>query len=353
VRPWTAISVTAAAGAVFAVLLAAADGWQAVVAPARDRTEYWPGIAGAKPAGQYLRHFLADQGTYSIHVQGHPPGMTLLLLGARALGLGSAWFVVGLAVLGTGLAVAAVADSVRRLFGTEAMRSTLPFLVLAPYAVWQLTSADAFYGGVAATGIALLVVAMTSTSPHIGRGAAVAGGALLGGCCFLTFGLPTLAPLIAAIAWRTRRLRWIVPAAAGAAVPFLAMSAAGYWWLDGLANTRRFYAVSAAAHRPYWFFLFANLAVLCIAVGPAVIAGALRITRNPARLLVAGALACVLLADISGLSKAETERIWLLYMPWLAVAGASAADTSRRQRRWLGAQAGTAVLLQVTLRSHW
>ena len=34
-------------------------------------------------------------------------------------------------------------------------------------------------------------------------------------------------------------------------------------------------------------------------------------------LLVGGALAALALADVTGLSKGEVERIWLPFMPWI------------------------------------
>ncbi|MCU1367333.1 MAG: putative conserved integral rane protein, partial [Ilumatobacteraceae bacterium] len=223
----------------------------------------------------------------------------------------------------------------------------------APYAVWQGTSADAFFSGVIATGIAMLVVAMTTTQRSVEIVSGLGGGVLLGAACFLTFGVPTLAPLVFAIAWRTRRIRWIVPAVVGAGAVVVAFALHHYWWFTGLQHTRMFYAAGTAKFRPAFYFFFANLAVLAIALGPAAIAGLSRLRRNPLAVIVVGALACVLCADASGLSKAETERIWLIYMPWIVVAAGALATTVWRQRVWLGAQAAGAVLVQVMLVSKW
>ena len=182
---------------------------------------------------------------------------------------------------------------------------------------------DALFGGVAAMGVAALAVAMTTASGRARVVAGVGGGVVLGACCFLTFGTPTLLPLIAVLAWRADRFRWLVPATVGLAAVFATFAALGYWWIDGLDNTRHFYTTTAASHRPYWYFLFANVAVLCIALGPAVLVGLGRLGRDRGRVIVVGALASALLANLSGLSKAETERIWLLYMPWIALAAGS------------------------------
>ncbi|MCU1397713.1 MAG: hypothetical protein JWN62_822 [Acidimicrobiales bacterium] len=352
-RAWRAIGVVAVAAAGFALALAASDGWAAVIAPVTDTTEYWSGIAKAKPAGSYLTTFLARQPGYSVHVRGHPPGFTLLLLLLRWADLGSAWAAAALSFIGVALAVAAVGFTVWRISGPDTLRRVLPFLAFAPYAVWQGTSADAFFSGVTATGIALLVVAMTTTQRNVEIASAIGGGLVLGAACFLTFGVPTLAPLVLGLAWRTRRIRWVVPAAIAASAIFVAFALHHYGWFTGLQHTRMFYAAGTAKFRPAFYFFFANLAVLAIAVGPAAIAGLTRLRQSPVGVIVVGALACVLLADASGLSKAETERIWLIYMPWIAVAAGALATTAWRQRMWLGAQAAGAVLVQVMLVSKW
>ncbi|MEP6658445.1 MAG: hypothetical protein ABJD24_00840, partial [Acidimicrobiales bacterium] len=345
-----ATSLTATA---FALLLAASDGWSAVVRPVIDPTEYWAGVAGARPAGRYLRTFIEHQKFYSVHVRGHPPGFMLLLFMLRWAGLGGPWFAAALSYVGVGVAVAAVAFTVWRVAGVEAMRRSLPFLALAPFAVWQGTSADAFFAGVAATGVALLALAMTSGRRRIEIAGALAGGAVLGLSGFLTFGTPTLVPLVAVLAWKTRRIAWAVPALVGVALVVGAFAVNGYWWLDGLANTRHFYREGTAQFRPAFYFLFANVAVLAIALGPVTLAGLTRLARSPSARIVVGALVCVLVADFSGLSKAETERIWLLYMPWLAVAAGFVTASERGARCWLGIQAAAAIVVQVALVSKW
>jgi len=351
--PRRAIAATALVAIAFVVALAASDGWSAVIKPVIDKTEYFAGVAKARPASDYLRTFIDRQKFYSVHVRGHPPGFTLLLLFLRWLCLGSAWWAAGLSFAGVGFVVAGVGFVLHRLAGPIALRRSLPFLALAPYAVWQGTSADAFFAGVIAVGIALLVVAMTARRRRVEVASAVLAGLVLGSSCFLTFGAVTMLPLVVALAWRTKRIRWAIPAAAGFVAVFAIFAAFGYWWFDGLSNTRMFYAAGTAQFRPAFYFFFANLAVFVIAVGPAALAGLTRLTRGAVAVVVIGALACVVLADASGLSKAETERIWLLYMPWIAVAAGWLATTRRRQQLWLGAQATTAIVLQSILVSKW
>ena len=351
--PWRAIAATAVAAMGFALALAATDGWSAVIKPVTDTTEYWAGIAKARPAGNYIATFLERQKFYSVHVRGHPPGFTLVLLFLREIGLGSAWAAAAVSFLGVGLTVGAVGYTVWRISGIDALRRALPFLAFAPYAVWQGTSADAFFSGVAASGVALFVVAMTTARRRVEVVAAIGGGLVIGAACFLTFGAPTLGPLVLVLAWRRRRFRWMIPAVAGIAVVFAGFALHHYWWLTGLNHTRMFYAAGTAKFRPAFYFFFANLAVLAIAVGPAALAGITRLRRDAVLVIIVGVLVCVMAADASALSKAETERIWLIYMPWISIAAAALATSIRRQRAWLGAQAAAAVIVQVMLVSKW
>ena len=66
-------------------------------------------------------------------------------------------------------------------------------------------------------------------------------------------------------------------------------------------------------------------------------------------LLVLAALLALLAADLSGMSKAETERIWLPFAMWLLPACAFLT----RPRAWLTAQATLALLLNHLLLTGW
>jgi hypothetical protein len=96
--------------------------------------------------------------------------------------------------------------------------------------------------------------------------------------------------------------------------------------------------------------LAGNPAALALATGPAVAAGlatALRAADRSARLLPGAVLGALVLADLSQMSRGEVERIWLPFVPWLALAAPG------DRRGWLVAQAGLALLLQVALVSPW
>jgi hypothetical protein len=118
---------------------------------------------------------------------------------------------------------------------------------------------------------------------------------------------------------------------------------------------RVIYALSIAAGRPYTYFVWANLAAVSFAVGPAVYAGVRRAVVAPdalpraAALLTAAGLAAMLAADLTGLSKAEVERIWLPFAVWLVVPCALLP----RPRAWLAAQAALALAVNHLLLTVW
>ncbi|MGH3915782.1 MAG: hypothetical protein ACRDTC_20580, partial [Pseudonocardiaceae bacterium] len=109
--------------------------------------------------------------------------------------------------------------------------------------------------------------------------------------------------------------------------------------------------------RPYWYWSWANLAALAVAVGPATAAGLRRLGARPRHaprglvLLVGAAVLALLCADLSGLSKAEVERIWLPFAVWLAAA--TALLPSRDTRIWLALQAVTALVVNHLLLTEW
>jgi hypothetical protein len=139
--------------------------------------------------------------------------------------------------------------------------------------------------------------------------------------------------------------------AAGVAAVVAAFTLAGFSWLDGYAKVRVIYAASIAAARPYPYFVWANLAAVAFAIGPAGIAGLRRVVTRPVGpyLVVVAAVAAMLLADLSGMSKAEVERIWLPFSVWTCLACAELPHP----RRWLAAQAVAALLVNHLLLTVW
>jgi len=67
--------------------------------------------------------------------------------------------------------------------------------------------------------------------------------------------------------------------------------------------------------------------------------------------LVGAAAAAIAVADLSLMSKAEVERIWLPFVPWLLLS--TAALPPRWRRPVLLLQVATALVVQTLLDTTW
>jgi hypothetical protein len=72
---------------------------------------------------------------------------------------------------------------------------------------------------------------------------------------------------------------------------------------------------------------------------------------EPSTLLPLAAVAAILVADVTGLSKAEVERIWLPFAVWLPAGAVLLPAPSRRG--WLAIQAVTALLINHLVLTGW
>ncbi|HEU5306511.1 MAG TPA: hypothetical protein VFW97_04235 [Acidimicrobiia bacterium] len=333
------------------VSLALLDGFEGIVGSVTLKNEYFLDVARVRDPVAFLGGFTAHIAEYRIHVQGHPPGFLLLLSLLDRIGLGSPWVVAAIEIAGSAVAVAAVLVTVRDVAGEHLARRAAPFVAVAPVAIWMVTSADAFFAGVGACAVALVVLATARTGVRSTR-FACAGGVLFGAVMFLSYGLVLLAIIPTAVALHRRRLQPLVAAGLGAAAVVAAFAVAGFWWLDGLEATRARYAAGVASRRPYWPFLLADIACLAVVLGPAIAVALARLRDRRMWWVVGGALVAIAVAAVSGMSKGEVERIWLPFAIWVLPAGAVLA-ADRRGARWLGAQVGFTIFLQTLVRSPW
>ena len=364
----TLLGAAGAAAFAWTLSLSLVDGWQrGVVERLTSGEEYLsdvPRVAELGGIGPMLRVFsdhiltTAVEPTqtwfWTTHVGGHPAGAFLLFTVLDRVGLGSGGAAGVVVMLVGSSAAVAVAVTLRALGHEDLARRVLPFSVLFPGAVWVGVSADGLFAGWLAWGVALLAVAAARRGAAAFL-AAAASGLLLGYALYLSYGLVLGGLLPLAVLVATRRWWLLVPTALGALVVVAAFTAAGFWWFAGFADLRVIYAASAAATRPYWYFVWANIAALAFALGPAAVAGLRRtLGRTPtlpraAMLLVGAAVAAILLADLSGMSKAEVERIWLPFAVWATVA----CGMLPHPRRWLAAQVVLALAVNHLLLTVW
>lgn len=352
------LALGAGAAAAWAVALALVDGFSGLTRGLLSTHDYLQDVPRVGSIGELLSGYVANvpagsATAWTTHVGGHPPGTLLTFAALDSIGLGGAGWAAALCIVAGASAVPAILIAVRSVAGEVAARAAAPFLVLAPAAIWLATSADALFLGISAWG----VTALTLAAARDDRRLAVVGGLLLGLSLFFSYGLVLLAP-VAVVAVVLRR-RWAVLAVAAAGVVSVvaAFALAGFWWVSGLlATAQRVGDGAAAQSRPAAFFLVANLAAVAVAIGPAGVAGlGQALTRAGRRTAVAAlplaALAGILIADLSLLSKGEVERIYLPFFGWMLAA--TALLDERLRSRWLAAQVVTAIAVQVLIRTSW
>jgi hypothetical protein len=321
----------------WSVALASVDGWQrGFVGRLTGRDEYLYDVP------RIHRGFLPDFTAgiahhWATHVAGHPPGAVLTFWVLNRLGFPGAGAAAIFCVLAGALAIPAVLITVRIVADERLARLAAPFLATAPAAVWIAVSADAWFLCVSAWGIAGLAAGTRLTS--------LAGGVLLGGALFLSYGLVLLAPVAIGVVVTQRRIRPLLLGSLGVVAVTVAFGIGGFWWWDGVIATRARVASGDAGARPYLYFVVANIAALAIAVGPATVAA---LSRRLS-LLPATALLGIAIADVAGISRGEVERIWLPFMPWLIVACAGLPG----RRWWLAAQLAVGIGVQTLVVSLW
>ncbi|MFT7023422.1 MAG: hypothetical protein ACJA07_002519 [Rhodococcus sp. (in: high G+C Gram-positive bacteria)] len=354
--PWRRLLLVVwATSAAWAMSLAMVDGWRrGFVDRLTSNDEYLHEVPSITDIPATLSEFSSrildfQPDSWTTHVSGHPPGALLTFVWLDRIGLGGGAWASGLSVLVGSSAAAAVLVAVRALGDESMARRAAPFVTLAPTAIWIAASADAFFMGVVAWGIALLAV---STTKYLWP-ASIGAGVLLGFGIHLNYGLvlmglPAVAVLIAA-----RTAKPMIGAVIGALIVTAIFSAYGFWWFDGYELVKERYYQGIATDRPFAYWGWANIAALFCAVGVAVPAAFPRIFTRiaPINLLVIGAIAAVTAADLSQLSKAEVERIWLPFAMWMLLAPAVLPE--RTHRFWLALQVTAALAINHLLFTNW
>ncbi len=334
------------------------------LAAARDGTEGWYSVFGADPEaaneylpalpsldslglGAFLDLFAEISRTLPIHPSAHPPG-TLVLF--DALGISDARGSAAL-VIGIGALVVPLTYVLGRRIGLDETRSRAAALLVAfsPGAMlYGVVSTDAMYATLATAAACLLL-----SSGLIGR---ALGALALAVASFFSWALLAAGAFSALVVWRRDGLR------AGVAVGLVAAAGVGgfYLVLHALTGFDPIGAVRAAGEaydlgisnaRPYSFWLVGSAVAFAASAGVPTAWYAARALG--AREAAALALAAVILVSVViGVTKAETERIWLFMVPLAAVAAASIVP-ARRMPAVLGLLLAQAVAASLLLETIW
>jgi hypothetical protein len=310
-------------------------------------SEYLPGL----PALSYGSRFFLDRfaelaPALPVNVAGHTPG---LLLSLHLLGIRDAAGMAALCI-GTGALTAPLTyDLGRALIGDERARTAALLAAFAPsLLIFGVTSADYLYATLGLAVACLLV--RPAPAPR------AAGAALAAVAAFFSWLLLALPAWAALVVWRREGMRaaLLTAAACGLALVvfngLLALSV-GYDPLAALRATGAVYAHSLATQRPYAFWVFGSPTAWGVMLGlPTVVLAARALARREPE---AVALAIVVgVAATIGFTKAETERIWLPFVPLACVAAATALPT-RAVRPVLAALALQALLVELLFYSIW
>ncbi len=365
---WRALTLTAwATSAGWAFSLAMIDGWQRGFAGRLTaKHEYLQQVPSVTDIPDALHNFARripdlQPDSWITHVSGHPPGALLTFVWLDRIGLGGGAWAGALVLFVGSSAAAALVVTLRALNDEATARLAAPFVAVAPTAIWIAVSADGYFAGVAAWGIALLALSVSRSvrAPAVAAGAA---GLLLGWAVFLNYGLSLMALLAGAVLISARERRPVLTALAVAIPAALAVFAvfawAGFWWFDGYTLVQQRYWQGIANARPFQYWSWANLASVVCAIGLGSVAGVSKVfdvgairRRSGIHLLVLAALIAILAADLSMLSKAETERIWLPFTIWLTSAPALLPRASHRW--WLALNIGGTLLLNHFILTNW
>ena len=214
--------------------------------------------------------------------------------------------------------------------------------------LFGVTSADAVYALLGTAAAALLV-----RPSWTARGA---GAVVLAVAAFFSWALLAAGAFAVLVVWprdgrrrragARRRLR-------GRAGRLQRRAGRGYGYdpIGTLRATEQVYRRSLAEVRPYWFWVLGSPIAWMVSAGlPLTGAWLVAVRRRRAEAVALAAV--VVIAAVLAFTKAETERIWLPFVP-LACAAAATVIPPRRLRWILAALAVQALLTQLLFETVW
>jgi methylthioxylose transferase len=286
--------------------------------------EYLPGLpALGHGVHFYVSHFPALIPRLPIHVKGNPPGPLVAL---HLLGIDTPQALTILCV-GLGALTAPLAYDLGRTLGDETRGRVAGVLnTFAPaLLLWGVTSADYAFSALGLAAACLLV-----RRHPLPRATGALAAAATSFFSWLLLAIPAWAVLVVLRREGPRR------ALALAALCALAMLAVygvlaltlGYDPIATLNATGAAYRHGISRHRPYVYWLLGSPAAWWIGVGLPIGWTALRAGAHKDAAALA-LFAVVIISAILGLTKAETERIWLPFVPLACVAAAAVLSARR------------------------
>lgn len=281
--------------------------------------EYLPGLPTLDyGVRNYLDRFAEVVPSQSVNVAGHPPGPLLLAswVGATTPGaLAALVIAIGACCAPLTYRLALTLDGDDRTARFAGLLCAASPLILL-FGVTSFDFAFAAFGAFAACGL----VARSWGWRTVGL-VAFAWASLM------SWALLAIGAWAAIVVWRRDGFRQAAVLAVLCGVVVAAFQGAlaaryGYDPIGTLRATEQVYRDSLARERPYLFWVFGSPVAWALMLGPVIVAGVLRgatAARDGAAIAL---LAVITIAAVGGFTKAETERIWLSFVPLACVAAA-------------------------------
>jgi hypothetical protein len=296
--------------------------WDRVFDPSRSfeaSNEY----LAALPSLDYGPRFFLDRfaelvPSLPVHVAGHPPGLLLL---ADALGLTTPARLAALCIAAGALSAPLAYGLARALVPERQARLTGLLMAMSPGALmFGVTSADAFY-------CTLGLLAAWPLAIRSWR-ARLAGALALAVASLFAWSLLAVGAWAALVALRREGWRSALALAVLCGVVLLAFHAAlaaatGFDPIGTVRATAEVYRSGVASMRPYWYWVLGSPVGFLLVLGIPIAWLAFRSVAagSPEATAIFAVLA---FASVAGFTKAETERIWLFFAPFVCLAAAPA-----------------------------
>jgi hypothetical protein len=331
-----ALGPAAFAAAVYALALAlrlalgaASDGtggWSRVFDPDgfEGPNEYLPALAALRHGpGFFLDRFAELVPALPVHAAGHPPGLLLVM---DAFSLDTPARLAALCIAGGALVAPLAYVLARGLLGERRARIAGLLTTAAPsILLFGATSADALY---AVLGL-VAAIPLASLRPA----ARVAGALLLAAASLFAWSLLAVGAWAALLAWRRDGFRDMLALGLLCGAVLLAVHGAlaaltGFDPIGTLHATEQVYRFGIASERPYLYWLPGSPTAFLAMLGLPIAWLALRALATAGDAAIA-IFAVIAIAAVAGFTKAEVERIWLCFAPFVCIAAAGALDERR------------------------
>jgi hypothetical protein len=305
--------------------------------PALPALDYGPGF--------FLDRFAELVPSFPVHVAGHPPGLLLVL---HALGIDTAAGMAALCIAVGALGAPLTYGLARDLLPERAARLAGLLMALSPGALmFGVTSADAVY----------LTIGLLAAWP-LARGWRLTGAVALAVASMFAWSLLAIGAWAGVLELRRRGLRSAFVLAAVCGVVLVALHGAfaaltGFDPIGTVRATEEVYREGVASMRPYWYWLLGSPVGFLLVLGIPIAWLALRdlAERSPEATAIFAVLA---VAAVMGFTKAETERIWLFFAPFVCLPAARAlAARPGAVTPVLAALAAQAVLHELVFDTVW